>query len=128
MSGIKDLDVLLKSMKPELIEGEYVFCTVQSLGDLKPLMTFKEKEGLTLILRKQDADQNNISYQSTWAMITLTVHSNLEAVGFLAKITEKLAQAGISVNAVSAYYHDHLFVPKNRALEAIEILKTSAVH
>lgn len=55
-------------------------------------------------------------------MITLTVHSSLEAVGFLAVITRHLAQHSISVNAVSAYHHDHLFVPVHRADEAMRLL------
>ena len=33
-----------------------------------------------------------------------------------------LAEAGISVNAVSAFYHDHLFVPEHRADEALALL------
>jgi hypothetical protein len=33
-----------------------------------------------------------------------------------------LADAGISVNAVSAFYHDHLFVPDHRAEEALCLL------
>ena len=56
-------------------------------------------------------------------MITLTVHSSLEAIGFLAAITGRLAEAGISVNAVSAFYHDHLFVPEHRAEEALHHLQ-----
>ena len=28
MSGITELDELLRSMSPKLVEGEYVFCTV----------------------------------------------------------------------------------------------------
>jgi hypothetical protein len=55
-------------------------------------------------------------------MITLTVHSSLEAVGFLA--AGRLAEAGISVNAVSAYYHDHLFVAEHRADEALRLLQS----
>jgi hypothetical protein len=55
-------------------------------------------------------------------MVTLTVHSALDAVGFLAAITTRLAAAGISVNAVSAFFHDHLFVPAGRAEETVEIL------
>ncbi len=31
MSGVTDLDTLLKSMSPELHEAEFVFCTVQVL-------------------------------------------------------------------------------------------------
>jgi hypothetical protein len=55
-------------------------------------------------------------------MVTLTVHSALAAVGFLAATTTHLAAAGISVNAVSAFFHDYLFVPAERAEEAVEIL------
>lgn len=43
-------------------------------------------------------------------MITFMNHSSLDAIGFLAAITTRLVAAGISMNAVSADYHDHLFV------------------
>ena len=56
-------------------------------------------------------------------MITLEVHSSLEAVGFLAAITARLAAAGIGVNPVSACFHDHLFVPAERAEDAMSILE-----
>ena len=56
-------------------------------------------------------------------MITLNVHSSLEAVGFLAAITARLAAAGMGVNPVSAYFHDHLFVPADRVDEAMAILE-----
>jgi len=55
-------------------------------------------------------------------MITLNIHSSLEAVGFLAAITTRLASAGMGVNPVSAFYHDHLFVPADRADEAMALL------
>jgi hypothetical protein len=44
-------------------------------------------------------------------------------VGFLAAITGRLADAGISVNPVSAFYHDHLFVPEHKADEALHHLQ-----
>jgi len=58
--------------------------------------------------------------------ITLTINSALDAVGFLAAITTRLAAAGISVNAVSAFHHDHIFVPLTRAEEAMELLSSLA--
>jgi len=86
-------------------------------------MIFKEKEGATLIIKKEQADEYGLKYEGLWDMIILNVNLDLEAVGFLAKITEALAKEGISVNAVSAYYHDHLFVPKDKSKNALEILQ-----
>ena len=127
MSGIKKLDILLKSMKPERIKGEFVFCTIskENFSKIKiaPLLIFHEKEGVTIIVEKELADKMNFQYQNTWAMITLSVHSDLAAIGFLAVITKKLAEEGISVNAVSAYYHDHLFVPYEKVQSALKALK-----
>ena len=47
---------------------------------------------------------------------------DLEAVGFLAAITTRLAEDGIPVNAVSAFHHDHLFVPLDRLDDAMAAL------
>lgn len=125
-TGEKDLEVLLKSVKPELHDGEFVFCSVdhdvfQTLT-VKPVCVFREAEGITLILRKEEADNLSLEYSYVSRMITLTVHSSLDAVGFLAAITTKLASSGISVNPVSAYYHDHLFVASKDAGNTLKLL------
>jgi hypothetical protein len=51
------------------------------------------------------------------------VHSELEAVGFLAAVTNALAAGGISGNVFSAVNHDHLFVPYEQGERAVEILR-----
>jgi uncharacterized protein len=127
VSGETDLTVLLKSMNPMLRDGEYVFCSVCDQNSdwlkLNPICIFREDEGLTLVLRRECADDANLPYQSVFRMITLSVHSSLEAVGFLAAITSQLAKHGISVNPISAYYHDHLFVPASRVSDVMELLQ-----
>jgi hypothetical protein len=114
-------------MQPKRVSGKFVFCTVSNskLSALKitPKLIFQEEEGVTLILEKEVADKNKLSYDKIWSLITLNINSDLSAVGFLAAITPALAQAGISVNVVSAYYHDHLFVPERKEKEAISVLK-----
>lgn len=126
MAGETDLAVLLKSMRPVLQEGEYVFCTLEHSDDralsLNPIGFFREAEGQTLILRREQADAAGLSYTAVFRMVTLSVHSSLEAVGFLAAIASKLAAHGISVNPVSAYYHDHLFVPAARIQDVMNLL------
>ncbi|WNG44169.1 ACT domain-containing protein [Archangium minus] len=126
MPGETNLDVLLKSMKPVLREGEFVFLTTRrsllEVAPLEPLGLFHEEEGLTLILPREKADAAGLPYTAVFRMLTLSVHSSLEAVGFLAAITTRLAARGISVNPVSAYFHDHLFVPSARAEESLALL------
>ncbi len=129
MSGEKELDKLVKTMRPVLNEGDYVFCTVTSLeqvSNTELLMTFKEKEGYTLILTKETADKLQLSYSFVAAWITLTVHSSLEAVGFTAVFSKALGEANISCNVIAAYYHDHVFVNKNDAVKAMTVLKQLA--
>ena len=126
MSGMTGLDQLLQSMSPKLLESEFVFCTVSgALNDyvaLNPVATFIEPEGLTLVLEKSVATNENLSFDGAFKQITLTVHSSLEAVGLTAAVTTKLASKGISANVIAAYYHDHIFVQSAKAELALTAL------
>ncbi len=126
MSGIVELEALLKSMSPELAQGEYVFCSVEGkLADylhLEPLSFFREPEGLTLIVSVEVAQKEGLNFESRFKQIMLRVHSSLNAVGLTAAVSGKLAAHGISANVVAAYYHDHIFVPAERATDAMHAL------
>ena len=126
MTGEKDLNKLLKTIMPELNAGDYVFCTVNEINPVnfnEVILTFKEQEGTTIIIKKELADSLNLKYSLVFAWITLTVHSSLEAVGLTAAFSSALSQQGISCNVVAAFFHDHLFVDKKDAEKAMEILK-----
>ena len=127
MSGELDIEILLKNLEPVLHDFVYVFCSLSRKAyerlPIEPLGLFFETEGVSLIIREEQANASELPYESVWACITLNVHSSLTAVGFLAAIASELAQAGISVNPVSAYYHDHLFVPWDRKADAMEALR-----
>ena len=126
MSGETNLQRLLTNMQPELLEGEFVFCSVSpnAFDQLRihPIGWFREAEGITLIVERSIANNEGLDYEFVSRMITLNIHSSLEAVGLIAAITSKLAVAGISVNTISAYYHDHLFVPTDRASTVMMLL------
>ncbi|ELI6428490.1 ACT domain-containing protein [Vibrio sp. Y29_XK_CS5] len=127
MSGITDLDELLRSMSPKLVGSEFVFCTVSGVlteyVELNPVATFIESEGLTLVLEKSAAEKAGLSFDGTYSQITLTVHSSLEAVGLTAAVASKLASKGISANVFAAYYHDHIFVQSGKAEAAVSALE-----
>lgn len=127
MAGTVELNELLKTISPEIQDGEYVFCTVDGdysdYSHLSPLASFVESEGLTLIVSVEAAEKAQLSYESKFKQITLTIHSSLNAVGLTAAISTKLASYGISANVVAAYYHDHIFVQTEKADEALLALK-----
>lgn len=127
MSAISELEVLLKSMSPQIIEGNYVFCTVKGplseYWHLDPIATFREQEGLTLVLLEQQAKAAQFQFDSVFSLITLTVHSSLEAVGLTAAFATKLASYGISANVIAGYHHDHIFVQSTLAEKALQALQ-----
>ena len=137
MTGEKDLNRLLKTMKPKQNMGDFVFCTVETqliskthghaslpaqinLNDI--ILMFKEEEGYTIVLKKETADSLKLNYSFVASWITLTVHSSLEAVGLTAAFSKALSDEDISCNIVAAYYHDHLFVDKKDVEKAMDIL------
>lgn len=126
MAGITDLQQLLSSMQPHLVEEEFVFCTLTGRVDeylhWQPVATFCEQEGLSLVIRKQTALENHIEFENTYRQITLTVHSSLDAVGLTAAVSTKLASHGISANVIAAFYHDHIFVQSCHAETALALL------
>lgn len=131
MAAITELDLLLKSMSPKLATGDYIFCTTDgTISDyltLDPIATFRESEGLTLVLDKEKAIQAGLEFDSIFSLITLKVHSSLDAVGLTAAVANKLASRGISANVIAAYYHDHIFVQKEKAQSALDALNEFVV-
>ncbi|QHD02910.1 acetyltransferase [Pseudomonas sp. S04] len=131
MAGETSLNTLLRSMSPHLNDGEYVFCTIAD-GQLpvgcEIIGSFREQEGLTVILERSSALKCGLAFDYVAAWITLNVHSALEAVGLTAAFATALGQAGISCNVIAGYYHDHLFVGQGEAERAMTVLTQLAAN
>lgn len=131
MSGQTSLPLLLRSMSPQLNEGDYVFCTLAEdtpLQGRSVIASIREQEGLSVVLARQDADALGLSYDYVAAWITLSVHSALAAVGLTAAFAGALGRAEISCNVIAGFYHDHLFVARADAARAMAVLKRLAAH
>lgn len=128
MNGETNLNALIRTMKPRLNDGDYVFCSLETVSiDLSDvLFLFKEKEGITLVCTEKIAKSRHYAYNLVFSWITLDVHSALEAVGLTAAFSQALAVNNISCNVVAGYYHDHIFVPKELGTKALKVLENLA--
>lgn len=114
--GATNLTSLLATMNPILQPGSYVFATappsetpIQERLKTHPFeMLFREGEGWTLIAPRSTVDALGLEAIFPCRRVTLGVHSSLDAVGFMAAVTTRLAEAGLGINPVSGFYHDHL--------------------
>ncbi|AJX31224.1 ACT domain-containing protein [Burkholderia oklahomensis] len=128
-----DLTKLLCTLQPALQPGVYAFTTIAPdapvlLADV--VATFREAEGLTVVAEEPVVARHGWPILMRAAWITLTVHSDLHAVGLTAAFATALGRAGISCNVLAAAHHDHIFVPfedGERALAALVALQREAL-
>jgi hypothetical protein len=122
--GLTDLRALLAALDPELdpVPKRFLHASHEKARErvADALMMFREAEGTTLIVDVEEDDLGN--ERMLWARITLRVQSSLTAVGMMAAVSAALAKRGIPCNPVSAFLHDHLFVPWERRDDALDAL------
>ena len=120
-----DLRALLSALQPRRNPGVMAFVAVSAdtaITALEPIATFRESEGVTLIVEESRAHAAGLTVLLRVAWLTLDVPSGLDAVGLTAAVATALAAAGIACNVVAAAHHDHLFVPIERADAALATL------
>jgi hypothetical protein len=120
----RDLQKLLVSLRPTS-GGDWAFCVVDEqtvASHSKALMVFREPDAVTLVVPADEATGLDVRFVGT--RIDLNVESSLEAVGLTAALSAALAKEGIAANVVAAALRDYVFVPTDRAEDAIRALVT----
>ena len=123
---IHQLPKLLANMAPELQPGRYAFVCLglhKNPDGIAAIASFREKEGWTLVVEELVAHQNNLTVLFSAAWITLTVNSELAAVGLTASVSQALAAHNIACNMMAGAFHDHLFVPWESVEDAMQCLR-----
>jgi len=123
VSGETNLARLLRSLRPAVLPGEFVFVSDAALPDsVRVYASVVEDEGLSQVIARTDADELGIDYDFVGAWITLHVHSSLESIGLTAAVSSALSDQEISANVIAGRLHDHVLVPFDRVGEALSVL------
>ena len=113
-----DLNMLLRTMEPVLFPEPYGFAVRDAVPPFLPFAMVAEEEGLTVV-----APLALLGAGEPWARISLTVQSDLAAVGLTAAFATALGREGISCNVIAGVHHDHLFVQWDRREDALAALR-----
>ena len=133
--GVKDI---LSRTELQLDKDEYVIVSLsldqeekarQSLNRLAPFssVTYDYKE-VSIVAKTTEWNKvSNIfkDYEIArpYKLITFNIVLDLSIVGFMATISKKLAEAGISIYAISTYLRDHILVKSEDAEKAVRVLE-----
>ncbi len=122
----RSVDELLAGLEPRMRSGKFVFTAIgpaklELLRRADAVIT--EDEGITAIISKDIARDQNLDYEYVAAWITLSAQTGLHVVGVTAMVSSAFASAGISCNVLAGLHHDHLLVPWKQREDAIELIQ-----
>jgi hypothetical protein len=123
--GETDLDRMLATLAVQRRPGVFAYIAVEvPTPGLVAAAHAMVKEGrlTTIVLPVEAAERAGQASTVTFAWLTLTVQSSLDAVGLTAAVSARLAAIGIPCNVLAGYHHDHILVPVDRVDDAITAL------
>lgn len=125
--GTLDLGKMLEQLDVILAGEPYCYVRMADGNQVPPadscFALIREAEGQCAILPIERAEDLGLEPIFKSALLSLTVHSSLEAVGLTAWFSARLGEAGISCNVIAGLHHDHILVPWDRRFQAVEVLK-----
>lgn len=122
MTGETDLGRMLANLDAQARPGDFVMVTFEEAPPLTVDALVQEREGVTVVVKREIADSQSWDYDVVLSWITLQVHSSLEAVGLTREVSRALAEEGIPANMLAGYFHDHVLVPSDRRADALSAL------
>jgi hypothetical protein len=90
-------------------------------------MLLRDPHEVTLLLEESDwramrHAARDAKVESGFRLVTLDIELAWNVVGFLARVTEILSSAGISVGALSSFSRDHLLIKQDDLGTALRVL------
>lgn len=135
------IEVLLKRTRIEVSPETFALVSLRNENWLKllenpelsprmtaPFMIFKDKWEVTLLLDEIDFESmrdglRDSKIERGFRLLSFDVELDFSVVGFFAFVSQKLADAGISIVAVSAFTRDHLLIKQGDLAKSMLVLR-----
>jgi hypothetical protein len=92
-----------------------------------PFMIFKDRWEVTLLLDEIDFETMRVGLREAkiekgFRLLSFDIELDFSVVGFLAFVSQKLAQANIPIIALSAFSRDHLLIKQEDLARSLKVL------
>jgi uncharacterized protein len=92
-----------------------------------PFMIFRDQREVTLVIEEADWQRirhevRDAKVEHNYRLVTLDIELPWNTVGYLARVSELLAAAGISLGALSSFSRDHLLIKQDDLAKALRVL------
>ena len=136
----KTASALLSESKVEVAPAIYVLVAIRpadwarllenpelSPNTDAPFMIFRDAREVALLLEEDDWKRihhavRDARVERDFRLLTFEVELAWNVVGFLARVTELLAEAGISAGVLSSFSRDHLLIKQQDLANALRAL------
>ena len=135
-----DIAELLQKTRVEVMPESFALVSLRSEDWVKllespelsprmsaPFMIFKDKWEVTMLLDETDFEAMRVGLREAkiergFRLLSFDLEMDFTVVGFLAFISQKLAEASIPIVALSAFSRDHLLIKQEDLAKTLKVL------
>ncbi len=121
----EELKQIISQSSFAVIAGSFIYAKVASLPELgKHFMVSQDKDEITVVTTQENFDALNLIERNkdNYALVALNVSVPFYSVGFLAAVSNAIAEAGMNILIVSTYSKDYIMVREDKLPEAKQTL------
>ena len=115
-------------MELEVLDMDLTVCTLASAEDFDPAKDFffmgRTDREISLVCRKEDVPEKTLEREDGWRGFRIRGVLDFSLIGILARISSLLAEAGISIFALSTYQTDYILVREGDFERALDLLSS----
>ena len=115
-------------MELEVLDMDLTVCTLACPEDFDPGKDFffmgRTDNEISLVCRKEDVPEKTLEREDGWRGFRIRGVLDFSLIGILARISSLLAEAGISIFALSTYQTDYILVREGDFERALDLLSS----
>ena len=106
--------------------GSYVFCSASAVRNPeKHLMVARDEKEITVVTTEENLADIDVVERNRdrWLLLSIDCDSPFYCVGFIARISAPLSEAGLDILVVSTFTRDWVFVKEEDGARAADVLR-----